>query len=1355
MGQVPQTYNNTLKAYGLVYTLVATYKIPVYWAIRPNKNFQNEVSKVDQIDFTLNGIDYRTGAFIIDADYATLPEVQSIISQWTTLYPTLQVNCNQPAFTAPIHEVLTSMPRAVLDAQNGGIIEDAFYNNTGLTNQIIGYNDPPTNDDPIYSLYRPDGYPSNLSSCDDIYAMPHADPHTWTDLDKETFYDFVVDNGGWIWLACHAPSSLETLVDVTSIPTGAPDMNFLSEEGLVLWGDHGDGTPPYSYSMDEGHYALETAADPFMQFIGNIDAALQSGSEQIYIPYAAGWRPTTTIAMWDPDHPERTGDGAYPLNAAALVAYGHAFGNPDYGMVVYEASHTVASGSEAENVGAARIYGNFWFQAGVEFRPTITPVTIPDGNIFAGQTVGYSISVTGRTPTFTYQWTSTCGGTFSNPNSPSTNFTPPIVNEDTKCIIRCIVSDECNRWNFLSEVVTLHPQADVQVTKTATPEPVIAGENITYTIAVKNNGPSIAKLVVVNDILPAGLTPVSATPTSGSWSAPNWTVGDLTNGQTATLTIVAKVDASAVYGSVLTNAATVTSTTYDPTTANNTATETTTVDTRADLSITKTSAPDPVIAGQNLTYTITVTNPGPSDAQTVSVADILPVGLTLVSATPSSGSWLAPNWTVGTLAAGSSVTMILVGNVNANVADGAVIANTATVTSTTTDPVPGNNTATETTDVDASADLSIAKSDSPDPVIAGQNLTYTIVVTNLGTSDAQNVLVSDPLPVGLSYVSNTGGGTYSASTVSWSLVTLAAGSSVTLTVTTKVNNDFGGNISNTATVSSTTTDPIPGNNTDTENTFVDGFPLANDDSNSTTEDTPVSGATAGNDTPSGDGGNVWSLVGPNGGAANGTVTMNPDGTYTYTPNANFNGTDVFTYEICDVDGDCDPATVTITITAVDDQPVANDDTNTTLEDTPVSGATAGNDTPSGDGGNVWSLVGPNGGAANGTVTMNPDGTYTYTPNANFNGTDVFTYEICDVDGDCDPATVTITITAVDDQPVANDDTNTTLEDTPVSGATAGNDTPSGDGGNVWSLVGPNGGAANGTVTMNPDGTYTYTPNANFNGTDVFTYEICDVDGDCDPATVTITITAVDDQPVANDDTNTTLEDTPVSGATAGNDTPSGDGGNVWSLVGPNGGAANGTVTMNPDGTYTYTPNANFNGTDVFTYEICDVDGDCDPATVTITITAVDDQPVANDDTNTTLEDTPVSGATAGNDTPSGDGGNVWSLVGPNGGAANGTVTMNPDGTYTYTPNANFNGTDVFTYEICDVDGDCDPATVTITITAVDDQPVANDDTNTTLEDTPVSGATAGNDTPSGDGGNVWSLDRRERRRSPRHGNDEP
>ncbi|MFM8360096.1 MAG: cadherin-like domain-containing protein, partial [Verrucomicrobiota bacterium] len=298
------------------------------------------------------------------------------------------------------------------------------------------------------------------------------------------------------------------------------------------------------------------------------------------------------------------------------------------------------------------------------------------------------------------------------------------------------------------------------------------------------------------------------------------------------------------------------------------------------------------------------------------------------------------------------------------------------------------------------------------------------------------------------------------------------------------------------------------------------------------------------------------------------------------------------------------ALIATTVFTFDFQPLAEDDTNSTPEDTPVSGSAQSNDTPSNDGGNVWSLVSAENGNLNGDVTMDANGNYTYTPNANFNGTDVFTYQVCDADGDCDRATVTITVTAVDDQPAAVNDTNTTAEDSPVSGSVQGNDTPSGDGGNAWSLVGTNGGAANGTVTMDASGNYTYTPNANFNGTDVFSYEVCDVDGDCATATVTITITPVDDQPVAVNDTNSTPEDSPVSGSAQGNDTPSGDGGNAWALVGANGGAANGTVTMDAAGNYTYTPNANFNGTDVFTYQVCDVDGDCATATVTITVKLV-------------------------------------------------------------------------------------------------------------------------------------------------------
>src|SRR4029079_5891496 len=150
------------------------------------------------------------------------------------------------------------------------------------------------------------------------------------------------------------------------------------------------------------------------------------------------------------------------------------------------------------------------------------------------------------------------------------------------------------------------------------------------------------------------------------------------------------------------------------------------------------------------------------------------------------------------------------------------------------------------------------------------------------------------------------------------------------------------------------------------------------DSFSTSEDTPLSGTLAGNDTPSGDGGNVWTkTTNP----SNGTAVVNADGTFTYTPNANFNGSDSFTYTITDVDGDTSTATVTVTVNPVDDLPVAVNDNISTSENTPLSGTLAGNDTPSGDGGNVWAkATNP----SNGTAVVNADGTSTYTPTANSN-----------------------------------------------------------------------------------------------------------------------------------------------------------------------------------------------------------------------------------------------------------------------------------------------------------------------------------------------------------------------------------
>jgi VCBS repeat-containing protein len=506
-------------------------------------------------------------------------------------------------------------------------------------------------------------------------------------------------------------------------------------------------------------------------------------------------------------------------------------------------------------------------------------------------------------------------------------------------------------------------------------------------------------------------------------------------------------------------------------------------------------------------------------------------------------------------------------------------------------------------------------------------------------------------------------------------------------------------------------------------TPVNDLPIAVSDAFSTNENTPVSSTLTGNDTPSGDGGNVWSRV-TNG--LFGNAVVNADGTFTYTPNTGFFGVDTFTYKLCDVDNDCSIATVTITILHVNNVPVAVNDAFTIAEDTPLNSTVVTNDTLSADGGNVFTKVSN---PTHGTATVNPDGTFNYTPDANYNGTDAFIYKICDRDPDCATATVTITITPVNDLPIAVSDAFSTNENTAVSNTLKTNDTLSGDGGNVWSKVSN---PANGTATVNADGTFTYTPNTGFSGVDTFTYKLCDVDNDCSTATVTITIIRLNAVPVAVNDVFTIAEDTPLNSTVVTNDTLSSDGGNVFTKVTN---PLHGTATVNLDGTFNYTPDPNYNGSDVFIYKLCDRDPDCATATVTITITPVNDVPVAVNDAFTTAEDTPVSGTLKTNDTPSGDGGNVWSKVTN---PARGTATVNADGTFIYTPAANYNGTDSFTYKICDVDNDCSTATVTITITPVNDVPIAVNDNYTTAMNTPVVGTAQGNDTPSGDGGNVWT-----------------
>ncbi|WP_405252247.1 Ig-like domain-containing protein [Dokdonia sp. Asnod3-C12] len=433
-----------------------------------------------------------------------------------------------------------------------------------------------------------------------------------------------------------------------------------------------------------------------------------------------------------------------------------------------------------------------------------------------------------------------------------------------------------------------------------------------------------------------------------------------------------------------------------------------------------------------------------------------------------------------------------------------------------------------------------------------------------------------------------------------------------------------------------------------------------------------------------------------------TVNIDASGSYSYTPPADFVGEDSFIYTVCDNGSPqaCDTATVFIEVlpipTSKNDPPVANADTGVTEINTPVEGSVLSNDfDPDGDPITVTANTDP----SNGVLVMNPDGTYEYTPNTDFVGEDTFTYTICDNGNPaaCDTATVTIqVIPDFANITVANDDAYLGTIDTDVLGSVLDNDTdPEGDAQTASLATDP----SNGSVILNADGTFTYTPDSGYTGPDEFTYTVTDAQGAKDTATVSLVIAPVSNTTTAIDDINNTYVNTAVTGNVLTNDDDAeGDIQTVSSNTDP----SNGVLVMNPDGTYEYTPNTDFVGEDTFTYTVCD-DGNpqaCDTAIVYLEVlpepTSKNDPPVANADTGVTEINTPVEGSVLSNDfDPDGDPITVTANTDP----SNGVLVMNPDGTYEYTPNTDFVGEDTFTYTICDNGSPaaCDTATVTIQV----------------------------------------------------------
>lgn len=384
--------------------------------------------------------------------------------------------------------------------------------------------------------------------------------------------------------------------------------------------------------------------------------------------------------------------------------------------------------------------------------------------------------------------------------------------------------------------------ADLAVTKSG-PAGIIAGSSATYTLTLTNNGPSNAQNVNLTDALPIGLILTAETQVSGPdafTSTPfgntaGFSAASVSSGDSDVFEVIVDAASSLVQGTEVTDTATVASATFDPNPTNNSATFNSTVGTDADLTLAA-AGPPAVTAGTNITYTVSLTNHGPSDAVSVALTDALPAGLTPVSEAQIGGADRFDGTISGTTFGFFAATMTsedtdvfqMVASVASSVALDTTLNNTASATTVTTDPDPGDGAATVTTDVTTAADLAVTARGSA-TAAAGTNVTYTISVTDNGPSDAQTVSVTDSLPAGLTLSSEAQlsgpdafSNTSSGNSASFSAATMASGDTDVFRVVSVSASSLshGTVLTDTATIGSATLDPVPGNNSASVNTTV-------------------------------------------------------------------------------------------------------------------------------------------------------------------------------------------------------------------------------------------------------------------------------------------------------------------------------------------------------------------------------------------------------------------------------------------------------------------------------------------------------------------------------------------------------
>ena len=736
--------------------------------------------------------------------------------------------------------------------------------------------------------------------------------------------------------------------------------------------------------------------------------------------------------------------------------------------------------------------------------------------------------------------------------------------------------------------------------------------------------------------------------------------------------------------------------------------------------------------GDEVLYTVSIANSGDDSAVNSVVTDAVPDGSTYVPgslringtavtdvAADDAGELLTGPARVvarlGTMPIGGSAEVsfrVTVGDIP----DGDVLSNTATSTYTAATSRLALNGISNTVVLSprSRSDLSLLKFTDPGPLTVPGPASFQLVARNRGPAVEPAAVVTDDLPAGFTATtaeSTRGSCVISGATITCSLGSLALGDVAVIDIGGTVASGTG-TITNTASVLGQNLDTNVGNNTASATLRLNNPPIAVDQTATTGADSPVVIAVlAGATDPDGDAVSTASAATP----ANGSVVVNSDGTVTYTPNAGFKGVDSFAFTVTDDKSGFGQALVTVTVSNA--PPIAVDDSAATSPGTPLVIPVLLNDTDANsDSLTIISFTQPGGGA--GSVGNNGDGTLTFTPSGSFRGTATFTYTISD---GTDTATATVSIVVPDAAPVAISDFATTAWNTPVDVPVLLNDLD--DNGDVLSVVAvtqPTGGAAEGVVSINSDGTVAFVPAGAFRGQASFTYTISD---GTQQATAAVVVTVENGVPVAMDDAANTSPSTAVTIAVLGNDTdPNGDTLQVIGIEAP----ADGVASVDPAGVVTYVPANGFRGVDAFVYWISD---GTDTAFATIRVTVPNTPPAAAADQASTSAGTSVSIPVLVNDFDANDD-PLTVVSGSLSTPANGAVAIGPDGTVVYQPNAGFSGIDSFTYAVSD---GTDTATATVTVRVLGSAPVAVDDEAATLTGTMVQIDVLANDSdPEGD-----------------------